>query len=284
MSYEERKKALRYLLFLKEKCDDSIKVRGCAETSSPMVSLEAIMCSCAIDAKEGRHIAVTDIPGAFLQADMDQNVHMLLEVTIAELIVKLEPKLYRNYIWRNKNDKPMFYVKLRKALYGTLQVALLLWKLPSTTLTDWGFKINDYDQCVENKTINGKQCTIIWHVDDLKISHVDKIVVEDILKLLNDKFGRESPLTTTRGKVLEYLGMTLDYLTKGKVKISMYEYLDKLLVESPSYMNGSVKRPVASHLYNVDKEADKLPEEMAQLFHHLVAKVLYLLHRTRQDI
>ena len=44
---------------------------------------------------------------------------------IAELIVKLEPRLYRKYIRKNKNDKPMLYVKVRKALYGTLQAALL---------------------------------------------------------------------------------------------------------------------------------------------------------------
>jgi len=77
------------------------------ETSSPTVSLKAMMLSCAIDTKEGRYIAVTDIPGAFLHADMDQDIHMLLEGTIAELIVELEPKLYRKYIWRNYNDKPM---------------------------------------------------------------------------------------------------------------------------------------------------------------------------------
>jgi len=69
----------------------------------------------------------------------------------------------------NKNDKPMLYVKLRKALYRTLQAALLFWKLLSNTLKEWGFKINEYDQCVANKTINGKQCTIVWHVDDLNI-------------------------------------------------------------------------------------------------------------------
>ena len=49
------------------------------ETSSPAVSLEAMMLSCAIDAKKGRNIAVTDILRAFLHADMDQDVHMLLE-------------------------------------------------------------------------------------------------------------------------------------------------------------------------------------------------------------
>ena len=36
-----------------------------------------------------------DIPGAFLHADMEVEVHMLLEGMIAELIVKLDPKLYR---------------------------------------------------------------------------------------------------------------------------------------------------------------------------------------------
>ena len=81
---------------------------------------EAMMMSCAIDAREGRHVAVTDIPEAFLQADMEEDVHMLLEGTIVELIVKLDPSLYRKYIWENKNGKPMLYVKQRKTLYWTL--------------------------------------------------------------------------------------------------------------------------------------------------------------------
>jgi len=47
-------------------------------------------------------------------------------------------------------------------------------------------------------------------VDNLKISYVDNDVVEDIIEGLNKKFGKESPLVTTWGKVLEYLGLTLD--------------------------------------------------------------------------
>jgi hypothetical protein len=71
---------------------------------------------CATDVKECCYIIVTDIPGVFLHVDMEQDVHMLLEGTIAELIVKLEPSLYRKFVWRNKHGKPMLYVKLRKAL------------------------------------------------------------------------------------------------------------------------------------------------------------------------
>ena len=68
----------------------------------------------------------------------------------------------------------MLYVKLKEALYGTLQAVLLFWRLLLNTLKEWGFKLNEYDQCMANKTINGKKCTIIWHVYDLKISHVEK--------------------------------------------------------------------------------------------------------------
>lgn len=70
------------------------------------------------------------------------------------------------------------------------------------TLEKWGFTINSYDQCVANKVIDAKQCTIIWHVDDLKISHVIKDAVEDIIKAFNRKIRKESPLATTQGKVL----------------------------------------------------------------------------------
>ena len=94
----------------------------------------------------------------------------------------------------------VLYVQLIKALYGMLKAALLFWKRLRSQLVKWGFELNPYDSCVANKMINGKQCTILWHVDYLKISHVDADVVTDIIKLLENEFGKEVPLTVTRGK------------------------------------------------------------------------------------
>ena len=37
----------------------------------------------------------------------------------------------------------------------------------------YGFEINPYDPYVANKMIDGKQMMVLWHVDDLKVSHVD---------------------------------------------------------------------------------------------------------------
>jgi len=91
----------------------------------------------------------------------------------------------------NKQDKPMLEVKLKKALYGTLQAALLFWKLLYNTLEEQEFKLSKYDQFLANKTINGKQCTIIRHVDNLKIT-TSKKVKEDIIKQPDEKFRKES--------------------------------------------------------------------------------------------
>ena len=71
------------------------------------------------------------------------------------------------------------------------QAALLFWNLLSNTLEEWGFRSNQYDQCVVNKIINNKQCKVIWHVDDLKILHVDKEFIEGIITKLNSKFREE---------------------------------------------------------------------------------------------
>jgi hypothetical protein len=106
----ERKGALRYLMFLKEKRTGQIKGRGCAdgrfqrkymskeETSSPTVATEALILSCVIDAIEERDVATCDIPGAFMQSDMKGKVIMKLEGVMAEVIIKIDPKLYTRFV------------------------------------------------------------------------------------------------------------------------------------------------------------------------------------------
>jgi Reverse transcriptase (RNA-dependent DNA polymerase) len=297
LSRGEKKAALEYLMFLKKKRCGRIKGRGCADgrkqraytskedASSPTVSIEALLLSCVIDAKEKRDVATVDIPGAFMQADMDELVHMRLEGTMAELLVQLDPKLYRKYV-QTVNGKSVLYVELKKALYGTMRAALLFWKLLTSKLTAMGFKINPYDWCVANKTIDGNQCTVLWHVDDLKISHVDPNVVTSVIKQLEAEFGKEAPLTIMRGKVHDYLGMTLDYSLDDKVQIKMFDYIDNMVKDLPADMDGESATPAPNHLFEVNAEENQvmLNKEQADMFHHNVAKLLFLCKRARPDI
>jgi len=85
------------------------------------------MMSFWIDAKEGQYMVVTDIPGAFRHADMNKCIHMIIEGMVAEHVAKLKLTIYRKNIWHDKKGKQMLYVRLKKALYSTLQAALLSW-------------------------------------------------------------------------------------------------------------------------------------------------------------
>ena len=189
--------------------------------------------------------------------------------------MKCDPKLYRKNVVTEGGQR-VLYVELIKALYGTLQATLLFWRCLSKKLVDWGFSINPYDWCVANKLIQGSQCTIVWHIDDLKISHIDSNAVDEVIGLLHDEFGQEGPLTVTRGKIHDYLGMTLDFSIPQKVQIQMYDFIDKMLADLPIDMDGTARTPSANHLFTVNPTPKLLPEETPIIFHHNVAKLLFL--------
>ena len=296
LSADDRHKALNYLMYLKQKRCSRIKARGCAdgrkqrvykgkdETSSPTVSTEALFLSCVIDAQEGRKVATVDIPGAFMHSEMDEVLHLRLDGPMAELLCKVDKKKYRQYMYYEKK-KPVLYVQLMRALYGTLQAALLFWINLSTFLTEeLGFELNPYDPCVANKVINGQQCTIVWHVDDLKMSHTQQEVLDEIIEKLTSKYGNEKGLSVQWGRKHEYLGMTIEYTDDRKVKFTMNDYIDGLLNEMTEDMKGVAVTPAASHLNEVNDNAEKLSDTMCDTFHHLTAKILYLSKRARPDL
>ncbi len=117
-------------------------------------------------------MASCDIPGAFLQADNPDFVLMHLAGILAELMVKVAPKLYHKYITTYAKRKPVLYVQLEKEVYGMMKSALLFYqKWVAPVLTPLGFTINPYVPCVANKIVDGHQLTVYWHVGDLLIGH-----------------------------------------------------------------------------------------------------------------
>jgi hypothetical protein len=234
-----------------------------------------VLLSCVIDAKEPRKVMTADVPGAFMQVGVDEVVHVRLVGPLTELLTKVDPSLYKKYITM-EHGKPVLYVELQKALYGTLSAALLFWKDLSGHLSKEGFVPNPYDSCVMNQMIKGSQCTVLWHIDDLKISHVDGDVNEGVLASLNGRYGKETPLTVTHGDIHDYLGMTPDYGTDGKVMLQMDDYVESMLEEVPEDMNGTATTPAAAHLFKVDETAEDLAQEQSELFHSITAKPLFL--------
>jgi hypothetical protein len=295
LSTHDCEMALPYLMFLKQKQSGQVKGRGCADgrlqriynvkgdVSSPTVATESILLTCTIEAFEGQDITTVDIPGAFLQAEMEGIVHVRLTDVVVDALQRIDPT-YCDYSTYEGNKK-VLYVQLQKALYGTLQAPILFWKKLSCQLLEWGFTINPYDSCVANKIFNGCQCTIVWHVDDLKISHVKPSVVSTMISQLEKVFGQEAPLTITRGNYHEYLGMHLDFSKKGRVTVEMTKYVTNLISQVPADMSGLANTPSLSHLLQVNcQNPTLLDKNTAELFHTLNAKLLYLSKHGRPDI
>lgn len=152
-----------------------------------------------------------------MQVDMleDEAVHVKLTGIMVDKLLEIDNEMYAPFVTYKKGEK-VLYVKLLKALYGTLRAARLFWEKLSGKLTEWGFKMNPYGTCVANKIVNGMQLTVVWHVDDLKISHVDKDVVDTFVKDVTEEFRKEAPLNVSRGQVHDYLGMTMNFEVDGQ--------------------------------------------------------------------
>jgi hypothetical protein len=108
---EERREALAYLMFLKRKRCGKVKGRGCADgckqrrytdradEASPTVATEAVFLMAIIDALENCDVAVVDIPGTFMQVDLDnETIHVRLTGKMVALLLEIDHELYEPYL------------------------------------------------------------------------------------------------------------------------------------------------------------------------------------------
>ena len=303
LSDKEKEQIIDSLLLIEEKRDGSVKGHTVAhgdqqkkhlekdEVHSPMVNNNSVFLTAVIEAKEGCNVRVHNVPNTFVQTDNDEKVVMKVKGKAAELLVRTDPKLYRKFVLYERGVV-VLHVELAKALYGQLKAALLFYKKFVRDLQGIGFKLNPYHPCVANRTINGSQHTVCWHVDDIKSSHVDKTVQDDfeawMIKTYDqDKKGKVvGKLKKSTGKVLSYLGMELDYSKKGEVSIGMTEYVKKMVGDFEDYekLSKKVATPAENNLFEVHDDVEKLSEKQSMVFHNAVAKSLYLCKRSQPDI
>jgi hypothetical protein len=227
LSAGERRRIIKSHMFLKEKHDpegnfEKLKARLVArgdmedrsmydDVSSPTISLQASLTIAALAAREKRKVAVVDITSAYLNAKMEETVvHMSIEPALASILVAMDPDTYEQHIQPNGT----LVVRLDRALYGCLDSARLWYRCLSEALSTIGFVPNKSDPCVMNRSSDsGVQCTIGFHVDDLKITCVDENTIDEVIAFLQDRFGA---ITSKKGLKHSYLGMTFDYHLEKK--------------------------------------------------------------------
>jgi len=60
--------------------------------------------------------------------------------------------------------------------------------------------------------------------------------------------------------------MKIKYRQQGKVKFTMYDYIDKMLDELPTNMKGLAMTPASSYLFNTDLGCKKLSNKRGSCF------------------
>ena len=292
LSAMQRATTIRSSMFLKQKNNPNgsflkLKARLVAggdqqdkslyeDLSSPTVSTSAVFSLLAIAAHEERRVAVVDISGAYLNADMalETPVHMRLDRTMADLIIDIDPT-YSKYT----DARGGVTVHLKKALYGCVESSGLWYENLHATMVGLGYVRNICDKCVFNRTgADGHQCTAAVHVDDLLITSKSKDSISHLVDGLRTRYGA---ITLSHGPVINYLGMAIDMHIPGQAMITTTGYCDE--IAKISGVKGTARSPATEGLFDTREGAAPVSEPVRVWFHKVVAMVLYLAKRTKPE-
>jgi hypothetical protein len=188
---------------------------------------------------------VYDIPGAFLHSKLDEIVHMRVTDALTKFLVAVAPFVYSRFVSEEKGQD-VIYLQLIRALYGCLKSALQFWKHLSGHLKKRGYVLNPYDSCVADRSVEGSQMTIVWNVDDIKISHVSEVILDNEVKWLESIYG---PLVRSKGKQHTYLGMDLDFSDK-KLTDKMVSYFQDIIDDFSEDISKPRSTPLGIHLFD----------------------------------
>ena len=112
-------------------------------------------------------------------------------------------------------------------------------------------------------------------MDDLKVSHKKAIEITKLGMYLDNIYPG---LKVNHGKVHDYLGMNLDFSEDRNMKVLMIPYLNEIIHDFQELLDNIATSPAADHLFKVcsSDKARLLPEEHAVLFHHFIARLLFM--------
>jgi hypothetical protein len=165
----------------------------------------------AMAAREGRLVATMDVPGTFLDADLQQEVLMSLEPHLSKILTEISPSHYAEYL----REDGSLVLALDKGLYGLGEAAKLWYDTISAALLGIGMTRNAKDQL-----------TPCLHVDDIMVTCKNE---EAIMSLHSEPCDRYGAVTYNRGNVHSYLGQKIGFNASGRCDVIMADYVSDLL-------------------------------------------------------
>ena len=166
-----------------------------------------------------------------------------------------------------------------------LKVLILCYKKFVRDTSEIQCKLNPYHPYAVKKIINTKQHALLWHVDNVKISHMKLKVNEKFTKWveLTHRSNKLGYVKVYRGKKHYYLGITLDYSTRGVFKVDVTDCIDAMKEDFPCKTNKTLKA-WNNKSFSVDVNSPSLEKEKSGVLDTLTIKCMFLCKRERPSI
>lgn len=245
--------------------------------SSPTVMPQHTKILLALAQKQNKKLAVCDIGGAYLNADMPDLVYVSIDRNLTAMLVEMDPKA-AEFV----NNDGKLIVQLQKALYGCVQSGKLWYDNLKAFLLSIGFKVNGKDGCVfSQKMGNNDFVTISTHGDDLLITYSEEKNLDEIVAALIKKY---TDVKVKRGgKTIDYLGMRITIEADNSFHIDMPASIEELTQDISNFTNYPCKvNLVDINRPNVDKSL--LDFTRKNIFRSKIASLLFISRMVRPDI
>jgi len=243
------------------------------DKSSPTLAIHSLFTVFAFYAGlTGYLMSKVDIKGAFVQTPMTgPPIYMRMRSKLAKQVVDLYP----HYVPFLQDDGSLL-MQILKAMYGCVQASRLWFNLLTKLLLSKGYVASETDPCVMRRSSGGLIFCILIYVDDLLIfaSQAETNAIRDFLT------KAFKTITMSVSNSLSYLGMQIVW-KDGCVTVDMDFYVTQLLTD---WLHLPTKpTPGSRDTFQVDETSMPLSEQLRQVFHSTVARILYLSKRVRPD-
>lgn len=246
------------------------------ETTSPTVSIETVLASANVAAYENRTGFTMDIPGAYLNTDLNHPHMVRFRGLLAEEFIRLYPQ----YTKHLQSDGSILFLVL-KAFYGLPESGACWYDDISGTLTkDLGYVCHPADRGLLIKDLKAENIMLSLWVDDILGWSTNHSLIRELEATMNEKYGG---CQLKIDNVLCYIGMTFTQPSNGVVHVNQHSYIEKIILDT-SIGDQTADTPYHPHLMLKpnDPKIDKTPADKTEFASRLMA-AMFAGKRSRPD-
>ncbi len=239
------------------------------ERSSPTAKVESFLTVLNIASYEHRKMFTADVPGAYIQVKIKNRHYIIVQAHLATIICEIKPE-WKKFL---RPDGTLL-LRLNKALYGLPESSKLWYEEVTSVLYELGYQKSPTDDCVFQKEDPTGKITLLIYVDDLYGSFTSYHLRDEIMNVLNKKYG---DCRYCEDDYLKYIGFNISQVKKdGSIYLHQYDQIKKLIPEDI----GTCQFPYDKKLLKT-KGTDPIDKN---LYLSKLMKLMYIAKRCRPDI